>query len=308
MPSLTKLADHMLGFRNRVDPRVDGLTGTECQLRNTSDPSKGKVCVSDNALDKGVDDPCHGHSCTDEGIFGVPGPANMTGTPTMTGFVQNAIRIKHNESNPVQMWAPENVPIINTLADEFVLFDQWFCSHPGPTYPNRQFVHSATAHGETDDEVPTGGFPQETLYQRLNESGLDWKMYYEGHGGMAWAIFMSYLRTAEAQPNIVQMQEFYADAAAGTLPTYTFIEPRISTNTSAHTEKSFGLPNHQHPDASVREGERLMKNVYEALRNGPLWEKTLFIITYDEHGVRWALFVLLAAPFLTLFVLLLLAG
>lgn len=27
-----------------------------------------------------------------------------------------------------------------------------------------------------------------------------------------------------------------------------------------------------------------MKNVYEALRNGPKWNETLFIITYDEHG------------------------
>jgi len=27
-----------------------------------------------------------------------------------------------------------------------------------------------------------------------------------------------------------------------------------------------------------------MKNVYEALRNGPLWNETLFIINYDEHG------------------------
>ena len=35
--------------------------------------------------------------------------------------------------------------------------DRFFCSHPGPTYPNRQFVHSGTAHGETDDEVPKPG-------------------------------------------------------------------------------------------------------------------------------------------------------
>lgn len=42
--------------------------------------------------------------------------------------------------------------------------------------------------------------------------------------------------------------------------------------------------NDQHPDHSVREGERLMKNVYEALRKSPKWNETLFIITYDEHG------------------------
>ena len=31
-------------------------------------------------------------------------------------------------------------------------------------------------------------------------------------------------------------------------------------------------------------GEKLIKKVYEALRAGPKWEETLFLITYDEHG------------------------
>ena len=51
---------------------------------------------------------------------------------------------------------------------------------------------------------------------------------------------------------------------------------------------SYGLANHQHPVASVLEGERLMKNVYEALRNGPKWNSTLFVLTYDEHGGFYA--------------------
>ena len=43
-------------------------------------------------------------------------------------------------------------------------------------------------------------------------------------------------------------------------------------------------PDWQHPDASVQEGERLIKSVYEALRNSSYWEKSVLIITYDEHG------------------------
>jgi phospholipase C len=31
-------------------------------------------------------------------------------------------------------------------------------------------------------------------------------------------------------------------------------------------------------------GERLIARCYDALRNGPGWDRTLFIITYDEHG------------------------
>ena len=44
------------------------------------------------------------------------------------------------------------------------------------------------------------------------------------------------------------------------------------------------VPTWQHPDASVIEGERLIKDIYEALRDSPNWNETLFIITYDEHG------------------------
>ena len=44
------------------------------------------------------------------------------------------------------------------------------------------------------------------------------------------------------------------------------------------------LPAWQHPDARVTEGERLIKDVYEAIRASDKWSETLFVITYDEHG------------------------
>ena len=34
----------------------------------------------------------------------------------------------------------------------------------------------------------------------------------------------------------------------------------------------------------MAEGQRFVKEVYEALRSGPQWEETLLVITYDEHG------------------------
>jgi phospholipase C len=40
----------------------------------------------------------------------------------------------------------------------------------------------------------------------------------------------------------------------------------------------------QHPSHDVLDGERLMKTVYEALRASPLWNETVLLITYDEHG------------------------
>lgn len=40
----------------------------------------------------------------------------------------------------------------------------------------------------------------------------------------------------------------------------------------------------QHPDHDVSIGDQLIKDVYDAVRASPLWEKTALIITYDEHG------------------------
>jgi phospholipase C len=71
---------------------------------------------------------------------------------------------------------------------------------------------------------------------------------------------------------------FFDTVAEGNLPDFTWIQPRFGT---------YGVdkvPTWQHPDASVLEGERLIKDIYEAIRRGPKWNETLFIITYDEHG------------------------
>jgi hypothetical protein len=34
----------------------------------------------------------------------------------------------------------------------------------------------------------------------------------------------------------------------------------------------------------VTRGERLLKTIYETIRNSPHWESSVLIITYDEHG------------------------
>ena len=71
-------------------------------------------------------------------------------------------------------------------------------------------------------------------------------------------------------------EEFAKDAAAGELPSYTFIEPRYFPDVK--------LPNDQHPPHHLGMGEELIADVYNTLRTAPTWEKTLLVIIYDEHG------------------------
>ena len=73
------------------------------------------------------------------------------------------------------------------------------------------------------------------------------------------------------------MRSFYSDAKSGTLPQFSYIDP-------IYVSVPGSPANDNHPPHDVARGEILLKNIYEALRNGPQWKETLFLITYDEHG------------------------
>lgn len=42
-----------------------------------------------------------------------------------------------------------------------------------------------------------------------------------------------------------------------------------------------------HPPSPINMGEAWTKSVYEALRSSPQWDSILFLLTFDEHGVRY---------------------
>jgi len=67
---------------------------------------------------------------------------------------------------------------------------------------------------------------------------------------------------------------------AGNLPEYTFIEPCYGGFLST----DFASGNSMHPQDDVRAGDALIKQIYETLRNSELWQDTLLVITFDEHG------------------------
>lgn len=128
--------DHILGFYKRINSEINGLNGNE---RIPINPNKSNnndkndfMCVTDDAADHCVDDPCHAFECTTRQIGN---------TSQMNGFLYDATVTKTSKKNRISMWKPENVPVLVKLVQEFALFDHFFASHPGPTYPNRQFVH-----------------------------------------------------------------------------------------------------------------------------------------------------------------------
>lgn len=112
----------------------------------------------------------------------------------------------------------------------------------------------------------------ETIYNRFEMVGtLDWKIYFHD---IAQSKTLTKLWLLADHFRFYE--EFHRDAAQGTLPSYSFIEPRYFSDWS--------MPNDQHPPHVVTLGEQLIADVYNTLRNGKAWTKTLLIIIYDEHG------------------------
>ena len=136
------LHHHRCGFF----PGVNGLKGDEFNFLNTSDPASAKVTVQDNSPYVGPFDPDHGTPATTDKIFTqkcLNAGGGKCATPTMGGFIEYAYLNRHKSvadaSSLMNMFTPERLPVMSALAQEFALFDRFFASHPGPTWPNRLF-------------------------------------------------------------------------------------------------------------------------------------------------------------------------
>jgi phospholipase C len=173
--------------------------------------------------------------------------------------------------------------VLSALAAEFAVFNFWHSSLPGPTWPNRFFIHAATSGGLTDSpttsQIITGfSFEHDTIYERLRDAGKSWCIY---HDGLPQTAGLANLRDEFINPftkNFQDMDDFYDDVDNGQLPDYTFIEPSYDTG------NNYLGGNSMHPLNDIRKGEALVKQVYEKLRASNYWRETMLIITFDEHG------------------------
>jgi len=134
---------------------------------------------------------------------------------------------------------------------------------------------SGTSAGMVVNDIPDRGFSQETYFRYIAKFGKSWKIYFSED---PWAaLWWADLRNPESVARVQEIDNFWNDIAAGTLPDYVLVQPRTATD-------HVGPANWQHPDTSVSQGEAFIKKVYETLRNSSSWNETMLIITYDEHG------------------------
>ncbi len=157
-------------------------------------------------------------------------------------------------------------------------FDRYFSAVMAETYPNRFYLHCAQTDRLHNGDVPLGaGFKLPTIWDRLRAKHVSGKYYYSD-------IPFTFLLKSHAPTN-ARMGDpaapvpgtFFGDAAAGTLPAVSYVDPQF-------LNEDGGLSNDDHPHADIRAGEVFMNQVYDAVRNGPGWKNTVLVITYDEWG------------------------
>ncbi|MFJ6785546.1 alkaline phosphatase family protein [Streptomyces yangpuensis] len=275
------------------------------ETMDTPNPDPGEEYQHVNTQLFGVIDPAGNRGVLAENMaapFNTPPPGR---TPTMDGFVTDYVSAfaaemgrqpKYHEYAQIMAgYTPEQLPVVSALARGFGTFDHWFAEVPSQTFTNRSFFHAASASGFVVN-APYATFPlqntAETVFERLEAAGLTWRVYVDAPSPLPFTGLIHAPRLRERfATHFVTTDRFMEDAAAGTLPTYAFIEPNLwHGHNDMHPPESallqgipFDLP------SSLLGGEKLLAEIYDAVRTsssptGSNALNTLLMVVFDEHG------------------------
>jgi len=230
-------------------------------------------------------------------------------TPTMDGFVADYISTFTSElgrqptyeeyAQIMTGYTPEQVPVLNGIAREFGVFDHWFSEVPSQTFMNRSFWTAATSSGIVVNSPVKKWFTQndaETIFERLEQHDKTWKIYVMEPMPLSFHGVIHYSRLKDRLgTHIVPFAEFERDAAAGTLPDFSLIEPNfISGHGDYHPAfgRSFGQAvdvTTLDPPSSVLGGEAFLARIFDIYRSctaesgSNLWN-TALLVGWDEPG------------------------
>jgi phospholipase C len=163
----------------------------------------------------------------------------------------------------------KDLPFTCGMASTFPIADRYFCSVMAQTDPNRRYLIAGTSLGLIDDTFPPALPPNGVIFQQLDRHGITWKDYYSSLPTLG--VFLPLLGEPAMQAGLARIDEFYADAAAGTLPSFSLVEPDYDRQSEEDPQ-------------DVQFGDQFLGKVVNAVLSGPGWPSTMLIWTYDEHG------------------------
>jgi phospholipase C len=174
-----------------------------------------------------------------------------------------------NDDFALSYFEGQDLPIYDLLARRFTVCDRWHASLLGPTFPNREYLLSAQSGGYKTNYLPfaEGGFQWPNILDRLAAARIDVAEYSTDLPPiLLWGSRMTrYSR---------KMDAFAADAAAGKLPSVTFVCPAFVGDNRSD----------DHPHGDPRAAQAFVRDAFAAFARSPQWERGLFVLTYDEWG------------------------
>ena len=252
--------DHFLGWLPQVNPAADGKQAGLTYRDRYRVPHQTHHLTEFASC--GFQDPDHSY----EG-----GRIQLNG-----GRCDGWLRSGLNDSLSIGYYEQADLQFLGQAAPAWTTFDRYFSAVMAETYPNRFYLHCAQ-----DRPAPQRRHPSDHVHVPTHLGPA------EGRGGQRQVLLLRHPvhlpapgarhRARGRRPLCALPGTFFADAAAGTLPAVSFVDPRF-------LDEDDGLSNDDHPHADVRAGEVFMNQVYDAVRTGPGWKSTVLVITYDEWG------------------------
>jgi phospholipase C len=177
------------------------------------------------------------------------------------------LRAGANDEYSIGYYTQADLAFFGQAVPEWTTFDHYHPAILSETFPNRIYQHAGQADRISNTFV-LSTLP--TIWDRLADAGLRGRYYYSDLPFLAlWGS--KYLNISRS------IQEFFADAAAGHLPEVAFVDGQFAGEAT-------GTGNDDHPHVDIRNGEKLINDVYSAVTRSPQWSSTVLFINFDEWG------------------------
>ena len=206
----------------------------------------------------------------------------------MNGFIDALNRLNQDGALAMGYYGEESVPYYWNLADQFVLFDNYFSSAHTGSITNRMFSVSG-GPGDGFNRIPEKGFGDiPTIFDKLQERGITWKYYIKDYDPslnyrnlqeldylppqVQWVPLLGFdrfLDDPELFSHIVDLDEYYIDLENGTLPSVSYVLLLGAT---------------EHPLSDLSLGQRTMRTMIQMLMQSDVWNSSALLITYDDWG------------------------
>jgi len=276
--------DHMLGHlsRQKIIPEVNGLKDPLTNFSNLYKGGSFPVYPIREDVEMNTDLP-HSKAEINDQLKKHP----LTGNITMGGFVEayahSTRRDPNKECETMGFFESSLVPATSFLSRTFCTCDNWFCPLPTGTQPNRNMAFSGeSAISENGLLLKIG---RNNIFDWLNRAGKEkkvrWRVYHSG---------MSFFTLYPSLLNHVFGSKFrrYDQLARDIMYEREDDAPEVIVVEPAYKDAPHITPvraNDNHPPLAVGWGEEFLRRTYEAISCNPKkWERTVFVVYYDEHG------------------------